>query len=180
MADIMLDIETLGTCPDCVVLTVGAVKFNPYVLGDIGEGLYCKPDVDDQIVKGRIVREDTMDWWSQQAADVREEALGTEGRIAVEDMLKQLNRFLVGADTVWAQGTVFDIGILEHLYKQYGMVANWQYWQISDSRTIFKVHGDPRVKGKEGLHNALEDCVSQAQAVQKIFNKSGITSKWNK
>ena len=25
----MIDIETLGTGPNCVVLTVGAVKFNP-------------------------------------------------------------------------------------------------------------------------------------------------------
>ena len=95
-------------------------------------------------------------------------------------MLKQLNRFLVGANTVWAQGTVFDIGILEHLYKQYGMVANWQYWQISDSRTLFKVHGDPRVKGKEGLHNALEDCVSQAKAVQTIFNQIGLEPRFKK
>ena len=27
----MIDIETLGTEPDCVVLSVGAVKFNPFV-----------------------------------------------------------------------------------------------------------------------------------------------------
>ena len=26
----MIDIETLGTEPDCVVLSVGAVKFDPY------------------------------------------------------------------------------------------------------------------------------------------------------
>jgi hypothetical protein len=172
--DIMLDIETLGTCPDCVVLTLGAVKFNPYTLDDVVGGIYCKPDVDDQIARGRIVREDTMQWWSEQAEEVREEALGTEDRIPVVQMLKELNKFLVGANNVWAQGTVFDIGILEHLYKQYEMVPNWQYWQITDSRTLFKLHGDPRVKGKEGLHNALEDCVSQASAVQQIYDKLGL------
>jgi len=170
----MLDIETLGTCPDCVVLTLGAVKFNPYTLDDVVGGIYCKPDVDDQIARGRIVREDTMQWWSEQAEEVREEALGTEDRIPVVQMLKELNKFLVGANNVWAQGTVFDIGILEHLYKQYEMVPNWQYWQITDSRTLFKLHGDPRVKGKEGLHNALEDCVSQASAVQQIYDKLGL------
>ena len=170
----MLDIETLGTCPDCVVLTLGAVKFNPYTREDITDGIYCKPDVDDQIARGRIVREDTMEWWSTQAEAVREEALGMEGRIPVVQMLQELNRFLVGANNIWAQGTVFDIGILEHLYKQYGMVANWNYWQITDSRTLFKIHGDPRVKGKEGLHNALEDCVSQAQAVQQIYADIGL------
>ena len=86
-------------------------------------------------------------------------------------MLQELNRFLVGANNIWAQGTVFDIGILEHLYRQYDMVPNWQYWQITDSRTLFKIHGDPREKNKEGLHNALEDCVSQAEAVQEVYKQ---------
>jgi 3' exoribonuclease, RNase T-like len=174
--DVMLDIETLGTCPDCVVLTLGAVKFNPGSREDIAKGIYCRPDVDDQIARGRIVREDTMQWWSNQAPDVREEALSLADRIPVTQMLQELNRFLVGVNNIWAQGTVFDIGILEHLYKQYDMVPNWQYWQISDSRTLFKIHGDPRVKGKAGLHNALEDCVSQAQAVQEIFSRIGLSN----
>jgi hypothetical protein len=175
--DIMLDIETLGTCPDCVVLTLGAVRFDPYTKTDMKGGIYCRPDVDDQIVQGRIVREDTMQWWSEQAEEVREEALGEEGRIPVTQMLQELNRFLVGANNIWAQGTVFDIGILEHLYRQYDMVPNWQYWQITDSRTLFKIHGDPRVKGKAGLHNALEDCVSQAQAVQQIYADIGLEKR---
>jgi hypothetical protein len=54
------------------------------------------------------------------------------------------------------------------------MVPNWQYWQITDSRTLFKLHGDPRVKGKAGLHNALEDCVSQAEAVQQTYSLIGL------
>jgi hypothetical protein len=175
--DVMLDIETLGTCPDCVVLTLGAVRFNPYAQEEVVAGIYCRPDVDEQIARGRIVREDTMEWWGQQAEEVREEALGMEDRIPVQQMLRELNKFLVGANNIWAQGTVFDIGILEHLYQQYDMVPNWQYWQISDSRTLFKVHGDSRVKGKAGLHNALEDCVSQAEAVQEIFYNLRITKK---
>ena len=69
---------------------------------------------------------------------------------------------------------MFDIAILENLYEQYGWPTPWQFWQIADSRTLFKVHGDPRVKGKVGLHNALEDCVSQATAVQQVFHKLGI------
>jgi len=69
---------------------------------------------------------------------------------------------------------VFDIAILENIYRQYGWPVPWQYWQICDSRTLFAVHGDPRVKGKVGLHNALEDCVSQAQAVQQVYKRAGI------
>ena len=177
MADIMLDIETLGTRPGCVVLTLGAVKFNPYSMEAPGPGLYVRPDVDEQLASGREAQDDTMIWWMSQAEDVREEALGEDGRISVEEMYKQLNRFLVGSNNIWCQGPVFDIAILEHLYRQYGWPTPWQFWQIRDSRTLFGVHGDPRVKGKVGLHNALEDCVSQATAVQQVYNKLGLEKR---
>ena len=172
----MLDLETLGTQPGCVILTLGAVKFNPYDTQEPGPGLYIRPDVDEQIARGREVQEDTLAWWAQQNEEVREEALGTEGRVPVEEMYRQLNRFLVGVDNIWAQGPVFDIAILENLYMQYGWPTPWQFWQISDSRTLFKVHGDPRKK-TELLHNALADCVSQAEAVQKIYADLGLKKR---
>jgi hypothetical protein len=175
--DIMLDLETLSTRPNAVILTLGAVKFNPFSLEDPGPGLYVRPDVDEQIAQGRDVQDETVNWWMNQAEDVREEALGTDGRISVEDMYRQLNRFLVGANSIWAQGPLFDFAILENLYRQYGWPTPWQYWQIRDSRTLFGVHGDPRVKGKVGLHNALEDCVSQATAVQQVYNKLGLEKR---
>ena len=55
-----------------------------------------------------------------------------------------------------------------------GLPCPWQFWQIRDSRTLLSTHGDPRDKNKAGLHNALEDCVSQAQAVQTVFEQCGI------
>ena len=173
----MLDLETLSTRPNAVILTLGAVKFNPFSLEDPGPGLYIRPDVDEQIAQGRDVQDETVNWWMNQAEDVREEALGTDGRISVEAMYRQLNRFLVGANSIWAQGPLFDFAILENLYRQYGWPTPWQYWQIRDSRTLFGVHGDPRVKGKVGLHNALEDCVSQATAVQQVYNKLGLEKR---
>lgn len=176
--DVMLDLETLGTQPGCVILTLGAVKFNPYTLEEPGPGLYLRIDADEQIERGREVQDDTLEWWLRQAEDVREEALGPEDRVSVETMYKQLNKFLVGVDNIWCQGPVFDIAILENLYRQYKWPTPWQFWQISDSRTLFKAHGDPRVKGKVGLHNALEDCVSQATAVQQVYNRLGLRPRF--
>ncbi len=174
MSDIMLDLESLGTRPDCAILTLGAVKFNPYVLDDFGETLYFRIDVDEQLALGREVQEDTLQWWMNQAEDVREEALGEGDRISLESMYRQLNKFVVGVNNIWCQGPAFDIVILENIYRQKGWPTPWQFWQIRDSRTLFGVHGDPREKGKAGLHNALEDCISQAQGVQQIYHKLNI------
>ena len=173
----MLDLETLGTRPGCVILTLGAVKFDPYSLREPDSGIYFRVDVDEQTALGREVQEDTLNWWLNQSEDIREEALGEQDRVSLTTLYRDLNKFLVGVDNIWAQGPLFDFAILENLYRQCGWPTPWQYWQIRDSRTLFGVHGDPRVKGKAGLHNALEDCVSQAVAVQEIYNKLGIEKR---
>ena len=173
--DVMLDLESLGTRPDCAILTLGAVKFDPYTVDKFGDSLYFRIDVDEQLALGREVQEDTLEWWGRQAEDVREEALGEHDRISLESMYRQLNKFLVGVNNIWCQGPAFDIVILENIYRQKGWPIPWQFWQIRDSRTLFGVHGDPREKNKAGLHNALEDCVSQAQGVQEIYRRQRIS-----
>mgnify|MGYP003345444542 CR=1 FL=1 len=175
--DVMLDLETLSVRPDAVILTFGACKFSPYKKHDIVDGIYFRVSVDEQIALGRHVDDNTVAWWGEQAEDVREEALGEGNRVSLETMYQDLNRFCVGAENIWCQGPAFDIVILENIYRQMGWPTPWQFWQIRDSRTLFGVHGDPRVKGKAGLHNALEDCVSQAVAVQEIYNKLGIEKR---
>ncbi|HET8688409.1 MAG TPA: 3'-5' exonuclease [Methanosarcina sp.] len=170
----MIDLETMSTRPDAVILTIGCVKFDPYT-DAIGDGLYLRVDVDEQIGIDRHIQQETMDWWAKQADDVREEAFSESGRTALEETYKQLNRFVAGAGNIWAQGPHFDIVILENLYLQKEWPTPWQFWQIRDSRTLFGTHGDPRDKNAKGAHNALEDCISQAKAVQSIYKKLNLS-----
>ena len=173
----MLDLETLSTRPDATILTFGACKFNPYTQDPIDQGLYFRINVDEQIALGRHVDDGTVEWWGKQAEDVYEEAFSPNDRISLEQFTQELNRFIVGCDNIWAQGPVFDIVILENLYRQLQLPCPWQFWQIRDSRTLLSSLGDPREKNKAGLHNALEDAVSQAQAVQFVFKQAGIMEK---
>ena len=111
----MLDLETLSTRPDATILTFGACKFSPYKQHEIVDGIYFRINVDEQIILGRHVDENTIAWWGQQADDVREEALGEGNRVSLDEFTRELNRFIVGCDNIWAQGPVFDIVILENL-----------------------------------------------------------------
>ena len=115
----MLDIETLSVMPNAVVLTLGAVKFDPYSDADPHTGLYSRLNVDEQLALGRAVDNDTLDWWSKQEAHIRDEALGDEDRISVEAFLHELRRYVVGVNRIFCQGPVFDIVILENLFRQY-------------------------------------------------------------
>ena len=171
----MLDIETLATSPDSVILTFGAIKFDPFDSSkEMREGLYFRINVDEQIELGRNVDQGTVDWWGTQNEEVREEALGENDRISLDDFTRQLNKFVVGVNRIWAQGPVFDIVILENLYRQIGKPCPWQYYLIRDSRTLLKALGDDREPGVM-LHNALADCVSQAEAVQSAVKRYKLT-----
>ena len=73
--DIMLDLETLATSPDSVILTFGAIKFNPFdPEQEMDDGIYFRINVDEQITLGRNVDEGTVAWWGTQSEEVREEA----------------------------------------------------------------------------------------------------------
>ena len=57
----MIDIETLGTMPNSVILSVGAVKFDPFKSDEPFDGRHWKIDVDAQTSKGRFV-DDSTSW----------------------------------------------------------------------------------------------------------------------
>ena len=167
-----IDIETLGTSPGTVVLTIGGIKFNPHEDDGLHSQFYYRLDADEQIEMGRTVDEKTLEWWEKQPEEIRKEALETTGRISTEQSLKALNKWLVGVDKIWCQGPVFDIGILENLYKQIGLHHNWPFYIIRDSRTLFSLMDkDPRKEIDFAAHNALADAIVQSLCIQKVYKK---------
>ena len=44
----MIDLETLGVEPDSVIITVGAIKFDPYTDVEPHSGLYLRCDIEEQ------------------------------------------------------------------------------------------------------------------------------------
>lgn len=170
-----IDIETLGTSPDTVVLTIGGIKFDPMEDDGLHSQFYYRLDADEQIEMGRTVDEKTLEWWEKQPEEIRKEALETTGRVSTEETLKALNKWLVGVDKIWCQGPVFDIGILQNLYKQIGLHHNWPFYIIRDSRTLFSLMDkDPRKEIDFAAHNALEDAIVQSLCIQKVYKKLDI------
>jgi hypothetical protein len=167
-----IDIETLGAFPDTVVLTIGGIKFNPHADDGLHSEFYMKLDADEQLGKGRTVDDSTLEWWDKQDEEVKKEAMDPNNRISVEETLKSLNKWLVGVDKIWCQGPVFDIGILENLYRQIGLHYNWSFWNIRDSRTLFGLMDrDPRKEIDFAAHNALADAIVQSLCIQKVYKK---------
>ena len=128
----MIDIETLGTGPDAVVLSVGAVKFNPYNNQEPHVKTLWKPDIDQQTAANRSVLDSTLAWWAKQPAHIQDEAFSEEGRMPLAQFMGELNKYLVGVDKIWCQGPQFDMVILENLFNQFNHHTGWAFWQIMD------------------------------------------------
>lgn len=172
---LMVDLETMAVSPNAVILSLGAVHFNPYGNG-YGDKLYFRINIDDQDVLGREVDPNTIDWWSKQDPAVMEEAFSPDNRISLVDAIDQFHKFAWGCDAFWAHGSIFDIVIIENIYKQLGKTVPWQYWQIRDTRTLFDLGVDPDMP-KGGKHDALQDAIRQSVGVQTVYAKLKIRQR---
>jgi hypothetical protein len=170
--DCMFDLETLDTKPSAVILSLGAVSFDPKTLSipDEMPRLMLRIDIDAQNDLGRTASDDTIEWWGKQPAHIQEEAFSEEGRTSLAESIDQFHKFVWNSDRIWSQGC-FDIVIMEDLYRMVGRTPPWNYWQIRDSRTLFDFVDGKMDRSKH--HDAMEDALEQARAVQRALHKIG-------
>jgi hypothetical protein len=171
----MVDLETMAVSPNAVVLTLGAVHFNPYGNG-YSDKLYLRFDLDDQDKLGREIDPNTLEWWAKQDPKVMEEAFSPDDRIPLVDAMEQFHKFAWGCTAFWAHGSLFDIAILENIYRQLVRTPPWQYWQIRDTRTLFDLGWDPDMP-QASKHDALQDAIRQSVGVQNIYSKLKIKER---
>jgi len=169
-----IDLETIDVRPQATVLSLGAVKFNPFTDEEPHSELYLKISIDDQDRLGRTTSDSTLEWWSKQDPQIMEEAFDQSAAVTVEDALAQISKFAVSVDTFWGQGYGFDYTMLEDMYRSTGRPIPWNFWQILDSRTLFRVcKQDPRKQIQNDLHNALADAYYQSKAIQIAYSELG-------
>ena len=170
--DVMIDLETLDVLPSATILTIGAVKFDPF--GDDMrekncEKFYVKVDIDSCDRLGLTTSADTINWWSQQTEAAQNEAFSTEDRIPIHEAVNKLYKFCWGAKRVWSHGAGFDIIILEHVFAKLNKKVPWSFWEVRDTRTLFDIGIDPE-RPPVLAHHALEDAWNQAVGVQNVMN----------
>ena len=166
---LMCDLETMGVSPSTIILTLGAVHFNPWGNG-YGDKIYFRISIDDQDALGRTIDQSTLDWWAKQDSAIMEEAFSPDDRIPLVDAIEQFHKFAWGCKCFWSHGATFDLVILENIYRQLGKPLPWNFWQLRDTRSVFDLGLDPEMP-QGSKHNALEDAIRQAVGVQNIYAK---------
>lgn len=168
-----IDIETLSTEPDGVILSIGAC-----VVGtDKTFHRYCF--VDSQLIDGRQISSDIHNWWlTQPKLDFSRELVhGGDPRTFLTAALVNLAAFIRDEayenDLIYSKGSM-DIYMLEHAFKQYNFVIPWEYRNVRDLRTLME---DAKIDVKalpfsnDNAHNALSDAVYQGKIIKLAREK---------
>ena len=155
---IMLDIETLGLEPGCVILSIGASRFDHD--GLTGEDWYAEIDIADCRGHGLTVDNETYEWWREQG-----EWAPVDGETPLREALAQLTDWAGDADEWWANSPKFDMAILEAAYGAVGLDAPWAYYELRDVRTLRALPGAVELEMEGREHHALDDARHQAREV---------------
>lgn len=175
MRHCMIDLETMAVTPDAVILTLGAVHFNPYGNG-YGDKIYFRISIDDQDALGRQIDQSTLDWWARQDPAIMEEAFSPNDRIPLTEAMDRFHKFAWGCDAFWSHGSTFDLVMIENLLRQMGRPLPWNYWQLRDTRTLFDLGVDPEMP-TGSKHDALQDAIRQSVGVQNVYAKLKIRQR---
>lgn len=173
--DIMIDLETLGTTADAVIVSIGAVRFDinaapdtPFASAD--DCFYIVCNIDDSQINRHISRA-TQEWWARQSPQAR--SVFDQPSTDITLALVGLGAFIAatpGKPTVWSNGADFDLPMLAHAYHQYDVALPWAPYSGRCYRTYKNLPGARTITmPRLGMHhNALDDAIYQAQHLQAI------------
>jgi len=164
-AHCMVDLETLGKKPGCVILSIGAQIFDPDA-GTLGDTFECKIDWQfSESYYGLVVDPETVAWWNEQSQQARL-VLAPGGM----DLIAALRLFADfwkrnNVKYFWCHGAGFDEPILAEAFARTDLTAPWEYNGVQCCRTELKRAGVKPDRNAGTHHNALDDARAQALAV---------------
>ena len=174
----MLDLETVGRSPDGGIIAIGAVAFDPVSTEAGSIGFLRLIDPIDAARHGSVSMA-TMVWWMKQDAVVRDDMFS--GVLPLKKALRMFADWYKSQqfERVWANGTTFDITIMEHALTACNVKHPWHYRDVRDMRFFRDVVPPEQYEGlytKEGAHDALHDAIVQARVVQRSYTYLGLTA----
>jgi exodeoxyribonuclease VIII len=195
-SDVMLDLETLGTAPGSVIVSIGACAFAPGMEEKEWRRFETAPiSVASCQAVGLTVDKATVEWWKGQDAEARAVVVAAEaGGAACCHIVGALQGFAfwlrelpqaAGLDAhspqaglcgrppglrIWGNGSDFDNVLLGVAYAKAAVPLPWRYSRNRCFRTMKNEFGsvlEPEFQGTK--HAALADAIHQARWLQSIW-----------
>lgn len=177
MRHLMIDLETLGTGPNSVFLSLAAVQFD-LDSGTIGEHFKQNINLQSAMDWGLTIDANTLQWWLKQRPEIM--------RLMFDDpspLHHVLNRFALFIRTheiqyVWGNSARFDLGILENGYKKADIDVPWSFRNERCYRTVIGLFPPTEeqwstAKANDDVlaHDPVYDCHKQIKLLTGVYNK---------
>lgn len=170
MQKIMLDLETLGTGANSVIIAIGAVKFDSTGIKD---KFYRVIDPASCVKVGMQMDVSTVMWWMKQSDKARAEF--ERPNVSIQRALIDFAEFVGFSERknteVWGNGASFDNVLLANAYKKCEIEQPWNYVNDRCYRTIKGMNRSIPLVRTGTYHNALNDAETQALHLILILNE---------
>jgi exodeoxyribonuclease VIII len=175
---VMIDLETWGTNNKAIIISLGAVKFDPMTDEDLTvDNFYCAIDPKSSQDYGLKVDANTIMWWIDPKNDeARAKWLG-EVKVDLASTLEGFQDWYGGESLpTWGNGATFDNVLLRNAYDCVGLECPWKFWHDRCFRTLKNLTKLEDALPTFGVaHHALTDALNQAQHLRAVVRKLGIT-----
>jgi len=187
MKHIMLDLETMGNGSNAAIVAVGACEFD--LPGRVREHWETKPgefyqkvDLESSVKAGMQIDTSTLLWWLKQSDAARRSTFEGD-TMPLGDTLHRFAKFVQVVDcntndtAVWGNDATFDNVIIRSAFKAVGLPVPWSFKNDKCYRTIANLlpKGRQPVFERSGTaHNALDDAITQALHLQKVYKELGL------
>lgn len=173
--NLMVDIETLSTKPNALILSIGAVFFCTET-GELGPEFYTKIDPESAQAYGGVIDASTVIWWLSKSENARKEITDkTSTKFSLPEALWLFNDYIstnsISSELqVWGNGSDFDNVILASAYSSIEQTTPWEFYNNRCYRTLKNLYPSIKMDRSGTHHNALDDAISQAQHALRILS----------
>ena len=175
----MLDLETMGTRPGALLLSIGAVRFDPYAPFDPTapdetkfERFHVGITMESCTLFDLTIEPGTLQWWMHTDRRSAWEELEMLEKVDLPTALDAFSQWLgqTPFDAIWGNSASFDCGLLLAAYQKVGLDAPWKFWHERCYRTLRSLAPQVAIPQTAGTaHNALADAIREAAHTQAIY-----------
>lgn len=177
--NISIDLETLGTNNGDTILAIGACSFDiktGQIISTFERNIRYKENKTIPCTLG------TIKFWLDQAQRNPEAVISTfypDTSHTLSESLLHLDEFINKYSDVqiWANGTKFDIAMLEKAYHDNELKVPWKYNSDRCLRTIKMLVGKLDIPTDNFInvpHTALSDAIWQAKYISKALKRINV------
>jgi hypothetical protein len=170
MADVMVDLETLGNGSTAAIISIGAVAFDAES-GKIESEFYVNVDPQSCVDAGLKMDVSTVMWWMKQSDEARDAF--NKPAVPLELALDMFKAWYPQSAALWGNGATFDNVILSNAYTLTGINRPWNFTKDRCYRTLKALRPDIKQEKVGVAHNALDDAKFQALHACKLLRAMG-------